>query len=179
MGELLRLFLESIQFLWPLRLVEQWEAGGYYIFGRWHRLLAPGMYPIIPWFCDVKTISIAEAIIGTGRQDITLGDGTVLSFAATATVKVTDPFLALNSVDDYQETTKELLSSVLAEKLAAVDAERILPDKRKRLMSDLRAWVAEEGLAYGIEFRKVRFTSFLTNVKTHRHLIDQTTGQTW
>ena len=179
MGELFKLFLESIQFLWPLRMVEQWESGGYYIFGRWYWTLKPGMYPIVPWFCDVKTVSMAEAIVGTGRLDITLQNGSVLSFAATATAKVIDPFLAINTVDEYQETIRELLSSVLAEKLASVDADRLTPEKRGRLFSDLKGWVAKEALEYGVDVKKVRFTSLLTNVKSHRLLIDQTSTAAW
>ena len=178
-GELVKLLVDGINFLWPLAIVEEWEAGGYYVFGRWWKPLKPGMYPFIPFFTSVKTISVAEAIIGTGRQDITMKDGTVLSFSATATVQVVDPYLALNKVDEYTETSRELLGSVLAEKLADVDASRLSPDKRGRLNSDLRMWVAKEGLEYGIDFRKVRFTSFLTNVRSHRLLIDQSQIASW
>lgn len=179
MSEFLRVLLEFIEFLWPLRRVEQWELGGYYVFGRWWKKVGPGVWPIIPWFLDVKTVSVAEAIVGTGRLDITLADKSMLSFAATATVQVTDIYAALNLVDAYHETMQELLASVLAEKLASVDPTRMEPEGRGRLASDLKRWVATEAEQYGIEVKKVRFTSFIVNAKAHRLIIDQNQIASW
>lgn len=179
MGDFLRLALDSIAYLWPFRLVDHWERAGLYVFGRWWKEVGPGCYLIVPFFMDVKTIPVCEAIVGTGRQDICLTDDTVLSFAATATVKVSNVYLALNAVDDYAETAQELLSSVLAERLADVDAARLTPEKRGRLLGDLRRWVAEEAAAYGVEVSRVRFTSFVLRAKVHRLLIDQNAAAKW
>lgn len=179
MSEFLKVLLEFFEFLWPLRRVEQWEKGGYYMFGRWVRTVGPGIWPIIPWFFDVRQVSVAEAIVGTGRQDITLSDRSMLSFAATATVQVKDVYSALNLVDAYTETMQELLASVLAEKLAEVDAIRLEPEKRGRLFADLRRWVAEEADQYGIEVKKVRFTSLIINARAHRLIIDQNQVASW
>lgn len=179
MSDFLKIILDSINFLWPFRRVEQWEVGGYYVFGRWYREVGPGVWPIVPWFCDVITCSTAEAIVGTGRQDITLQDKSMLSFAATAVVRVVDAYKALNLVDQYHQTMQELLSSALADKLATVDPARFEPEKRGRLAADLQRWVAEEAIQYGIEVKKVRFTSFLTNVKSHRLIIDQQQIDAW
>lgn len=179
MGELVRLVIEIVQLLFPFRMVKQWERAGYYVFGRWWREIGPGVYLVIPWFFDVHQVSVAEAICGTGRQDITLSDGSTLSFSATCTARVCDVKLAINAVDEYQSTTQELLSSVLADKLAEVDAERLSPQKRGRLFADLKRWVAEEAAKYGIEVSRVRFTSFVLNIKVHRLLIDQGTPMNW
>jgi regulator of protease activity HflC (stomatin/prohibitin superfamily) len=179
MGDFLRIVLDSIQFLWPFRLVRQWERGGFYVCGRWWREVGPGVYPVIPWFMTVTETSVVEAIVGTGRQDITLSDGSMLSFAATATVQVVDVNRALNSVDSYTETTQELLASVLADKLAEVDAARLAPERRGRLFADLRRWVAAEAIAYGVEVRTVRFTSFIVNAKAHRLIVDTNTVANW
>lgn len=179
MTDFLRLLLDAIAYVWPLRIVKEWEQGIYLVCGRFWREVGPGIYPVLPWFTDVVETSVAEAIVGTGRQDITLADGSTLSFAATATVGVTDVRKALVAVDSYTETMRELLSSVLADKLAEVDASRLAPEKRGRLFADLRRWVAAEAEPYGIDVRSVRFVSFLTNAKAHRFLIDQQSGMEW
>lgn len=179
MTDFLRLLLDAIAYIWPFRIVKEWERGGYLVVGRWWREVGPGIYPVVPWFTEVVEASCAEAIVGTGRQDITLSDGSTLSFAATATVGVIDVRKALVAVDSYTETMRELLSSVLADKLAEVDAARLTPEKRGRLFADLRRWVAAEAEPYGIEVRSVRFVSFITNAKAHRLLIDQQSGMEW
>jgi regulator of protease activity HflC (stomatin/prohibitin superfamily) len=179
MGDFLRLILDSMEYMWPLRRVQQWERGGYYVMGRWVREIGPGVWPVVPWFCEVLAVSVVPAIVGTGRQDITLNDGSTLSFSATATCRVVDLFKALNKVDAFAETTQELLASVLADKLAAVDAARLQPERRARLFADLHRWVAEEALEYGIGVESVRFVSFITNVRTHRLIIDTSTIAEW
>ena len=179
MGDLWKALVDSIAYIWPFRLVQQWERGGYMVCGRWWKEVGPGVYPVVPWFTNVHEISIAEAICGTSRQDITLSDGTTLSFSATCTARVVNVKLAICSVDEYQTTTQELLASVLADKLAEVDAARLSFEKRGRLFADLKRWVAEEARGYGVEVSKVRFTSFVVNVKTHRLLIDQATPAVW
>lgn len=179
MGEFLRALIDAAAYIWPFRIVKPWERGGFLVCGHWWKEVGPGIYPVVPWFMDVHAISVAEAICGTGRQDITLSDGSTLSFAASATARVCNVKLAVCSVDEYQTTTQELLAAVLADKLAEVDAGRLTSEKRGRLFADLKRWVAEEAKGYGVEVSKVRFTSFVLNVKTHRLLIDQSTAPVW
>lgn len=172
MGDFLRLVLDFIKELWPLRIVHQWERGGYYVFGRFKRELEPGIYPVVPWFTTVKEIEVVPAMIETGRQDITLQDGIPVSFSASAWVRVIDYNLAVNTVYDHEHTVKELLRAVLADKIASVDASRLRPEGRARLLSDLTRWVDQEAHEYGLEVTKVRFTSFVSGVRTIRLLQD-------
>lgn len=179
MGDFLRILLDSIQYLWPLRLIQQWERGGFYFLGRWQRELGPGCYPIVPFFMEIRCISIVPAIVSTGRQDITLSDGTLLSFTASATVRVADLNLAVNTVDNFTETTQELLGAVLSDKLARIDAERVKPDRRTELLRSLRTAVATEAALFGIEVSNIRFTTFVTNVRTYRLLQDTPNIVSW
>lgn len=179
MGDFLRLILDSIQFLWPFRIVQEWERGGFYVCGRWWREVGPGLYPIVPWFTAIREISVVPAIVSTGRQDITLADGMLLSFTASATVQVINLNLAVNSVDNYTETTQELVSAVLADKLARVSSDRLDPEKRSALMRSLRDAVAAEAATFGIEVSKIRFTTFITNTPTLRLLQDSPNVITW
>ncbi|HUQ70673.1 MAG TPA: SPFH domain-containing protein [Planctomycetaceae bacterium] len=165
--------------LWPIRMVQQWERGGLMVNGKWKREVGPGIYWVIPWFMHVEERSMAEAICGTPRLDITLKDRSTLSFSASATVQVVDVSKAVCTVDTYQETIRELLAAVLAEKLAEVDADRLLPENRRRLIADLKRWVQVEAEPYGVEIKAVRFTSFLQNAKAHRLIIDQTSPTEW
>ncbi|UOF81165.1 prohibitin-like protein [Caudoviricetes sp.] len=137
------------------------------------------MYLVIPFFCDVKTVITAEVIIGTGRQDLTVADGTMVSYAATAKIRVCDVKKALLAVDEYKETTQELLSSIIAERLVSVKPDRLSPANRAGLLRDLRKWVEEEALEYGIEVRRVRFNSFISKIRAVRLLIDQSSVQSW
>lgn len=179
MGDFGRFLIDCLAYIWPFRIVREWERGGYMVMGKWRREVGPGCYVVVPFFMDVHEISVAEAICGTPRLDITLKDRSTLSFSASATVQVVNVTKAVLSVDEYKETIRELLAAVLAEKLAEVDAERLAPDKRGRLMADLRRWVAEAAEPYGVDVKRVVFTSFLQNAKAHRLIIDQSSPVQW
>lgn len=179
MGDFVRALVDVVRYLWFFRIVQEWERGGYYICGKWWREVGPGLKVVIPFFTNVMEASCAPAIVGTSREDITMSDGKTLSFSVTATVRVVDVYKALNAVEHYHESTQELIGSYLAEKLAEVDPERLAPDRRRRLFSDLQKGLAGEAAEYGVEVSKLRFTSFVTGVRTYRLLIDQGAVGAW
>lgn len=179
MSDFFRLIGEWLQFLWPLRKVNQWERGLLYRNGRYRRELTPGVYPVLPWFHEIRAESVVPGIVQTPRIDITAQDGTMVTLQASATVRVIDLAKAVNTVDAYMETAQELITAVLAEKLAEVDAARLQPDKRARLMTDLRRWVSTEALEFGIEVSKLRFTTFVVNPRPFRLLGDNATVAGW
>lgn len=179
MTDLFRLLGEWLQFIWPLRKVHQWERGLRYRFGRYVRELEPGVYWATPWFAEIKAESVVPGIVQTPRIDITAQDGTMVTLQASATVRVADLATAVNKVDAYMETAAELITAVLAEKVAEVDAARLAPEKRGRLLSDLRRWVQEEAKDCGIEVSKLRFTTFVMNPRAFRLLGDNATVAPW
>lgn len=164
--------VELLKLLWPFHIVAEWEEGVRYRCGRYWKTVGPGCYLTIPWFWHIEDVRVVPAIIETGRCDITLVDGRVLSYNATAWATVADANKAINTVDDYKETSQEILASVLSDKLGEVDTARLAPNKRGRLFSDLRKWVAEEAAEKGIEITKVRFKSFVIPSRTIRLLVD-------
>lgn len=178
-SDFFRLIGEWLQFIWPMRKVQQWEHGLRYRFGRYRRTVGPGIYWIVPWFTDVLTVSTVPAITQTPRIDITAQDGTMVTLQASATVQVTEPNRAVNHVDQYLETTQELITAVVAEKLAKVDASRLAPEGRGYLLRDLRMWVDKECADFGVAVSKLRFTTFVVNPRPFRLLGDRASVAEW
>lgn len=187
MGEFLRVLIECIEFIWPFRVVDQWQRGGFYICGRWWsgpggrwtNGMPPGLKVIVPWFLHVETVDVAPTLQSAGRQDITLKDGSTLSFSATATLRVVDIYKALNEVEHYKDAVRELVGSYLAERLANMDVEKFEPSKRSATMRQLRDGLAAEASEFGVEITKLRFTSFVLRARTYRLLMDQDHQVPW
>jgi regulator of protease activity HflC (stomatin/prohibitin superfamily) len=185
MGELLRVVLDSLEYIWPFVVVRQSEDAGFYVGGRLLLRLSAygfskGIYFRIPFFTEIRATPNVPAMIRTARLDLTLKDGTLLTIGASAWAKVVDFGLAIEGVDDYTETSQETLAAVLAEKLAEVDTERVTAgEKRKRLLTDLTKWVNDETLEYGVEVSNVRFTTFALNLKTYRLMQDSGNFASW
>ena len=121
MGELVRLVIDCIAYIWPCRIVKQWERGGYMVCGKWKKEVGPGLYLVLPFFTDVHAVSIAGSRVGTGRQDLTLFDGSTLSYTATVWAQVVDVRAAVCDVNNYDQTTQEDLMSALSDELAELD----------------------------------------------------------
>jgi regulator of protease activity HflC (stomatin/prohibitin superfamily) len=174
--EFLQALLNFIREFWPVAIVKHWQNACWYRWGRFQGVRGPGPYFVIPFIDEMLPVNMVPAIIFTGRQDITLDDGSLLSWQAAATLQVVDPARATNGVDNYMETGREALSAVLADRLAHVDADRLTPEKRGRLVGDLTRWVNEEVAPYGLSAERIRFVTFVRNAKTLRLMQDLSAG---
>lgn len=172
MSEFFRALLDFLKEFWPVSLVKQWQKGCFYRLGRFRRVVDPGPHMTLPFVDEIVPVNMVPAIVFTGRQDITLNDGSVLSWQAAATVQVVDAERVTNGVDSYTETAREALCAILADRLASVDAERLEPDKRGRLLSDLTRWVNEELNPFGMHADRVRFVTFVRNARIFRLMQD-------
>jgi regulator of protease activity HflC (stomatin/prohibitin superfamily) len=125
--------------------------------------------------------SVTRSSIGLSRQDITLLDGSFLSFSATVWAQVVDARKALNDVDEPHSTTQELLASLLADALAETPVDRLRGSRRKvnNLFAQLEQSLRTEAAGYGVEVSSLRFTSFVLGARVHRLLIDQTPIAQW
>ncbi len=168
MGDILGRLLEFVEYLWPLRIVHQWEQGGYYVCGRFWKMVGPGCYPVLPFFVTIIEISTVPHMIVAPRLDVTLHDGKSLTLWATAWAQVTDFDLAVNSVEDFSHTTTELVQSVIADRLAKMDSTKLEPENRAGLLRQLSGWCNDETKEYGVKIEKVRFTTFVLNARTYR-----------
>jgi hypothetical protein len=102
----------------------------------------------------------------------------MVTLQASATVRAVDVNLAVNTVDAYMETTQELLTAVLADRMSKVVATRLAPEGRSDLLRDLAKWVQAE-CDFGVEVSKLRFTTFVMNPRPFRLLGDDASVAPW
>lgn len=162
MPDLMRLVMDILAFAWPFRKVYQWQVGLYYFCGRYQGEVGPGLKLIVPYFCDVKTVSVVPAIYQTPMQTITLRDGRHLTYSASITARVTNGNLAYNTLDNWNLSIVESVSGVLSEGLASADPDRFDParGKRDRFLDELRDELNAEIGQYGLVVDALRFNNF-------------------
>lgn len=180
--DFLRLLVDVLAYIWPFRRVEQWERGCYYILGRHYGgwpsrrvdgTVGPGTWPLIPYFMEVRACVTVPTVYKPPLQRVTLRDKTSLAFRVTIQVCVTDAAKATNTVERWDETTWEIVTGVMGERLADVDPERFDParGKRSRLLEELRAECNERTSAYGVETQAVWFSDFVVGARTYNLLL--------
>jgi len=177
MTNFLQTLLVALEYAWPFRAVEAWERGVYFVLGKRWRVVGPGRWPVIPFFMDVRAVPVVPGLLGTPLQNITLADGRVVVFSAIATAVVVDPWRAFD-VDEYTESTQELVAACIAERLMDVGSTRIDKERRNRLIADLVRWVNDETMKFGVAVMAIRFNNLLFNVKTYRVLTDKALAST-
>ena len=175
MPELLRLIIDLLTPLWPLRIVWEWQRGLYYIAGRCMGEVGPGVKAVVPYICDVKCVSIVPEIYTTPLQTITLRDKSNLTYSASLTVVVKNPRAAYNLIGHYEETIVELAARILSDGLADADPERFDParGKRERVIDELRQEINKAASLYGLEITGLGMNNFARNVRTIRLLLDR------
>lgn len=178
MTDILRLLVDCASYIWPFRIVHQWERGCYYIFGKHIWTVGAGIYPVIPFFMDVKEISVVYQVIDLPLQSITVQTADskteVLTFSANVGISIFDAGLAFNAIDDYRNTVRKSCAGHLAEKLSTMDANRLTVEARGRLLAALRTTLNTEFRPYGIQVDDLRFTDYVPSAPVYRLFNDQT-----
>lgn len=172
MNVLWQFLVDIITELWPLRHVEGWEHGVRTWMNRPGRVKGPGIYLVIPVLGDIHPVTTVRYVTVGSRQDITLKDGTCLNFVASAWVKVVNPKAAKFTVDDYEESTTEIIEAVLAERLAEVEIDRFeTVAKRRNFLKELANLVDSQTQEFGVTVERVWFSNFSLQLTTFRGLI--------
>lgn len=171
----MRMLLDVMYAMSPLRIVWQWQEGVYYVCGRYQGRVGPGLKVVIPGLCDVKCISVVPEIYSTPLQTITLRDGTTLTYSASITVVVEDAAKAFNTLGHYSETVVELAARILSEGLADADPKRFDPARGKRdnLLAEMQDEVNAQCVRYGLRVTGLGLNNFVRGARTLRLLTDR------
>lgn len=173
MGEFVRLFLDSISYLWPIRIVMEWERANYYICGHFWKTMGPGPKLVLPFFTEIRCETSVPMVFVTPMQSIMLKDGGGLTFSATITLTVEDLDKAFNEVETWNATSVELASGILAEKLADTDSGMFDPEKRGRLIGGCKVTLGNALAEYGVKVHALRFNNFVKNMRVYRLFNEQ------
>lgn len=189
LSDFLHTLVEFAAFLWPVKVVHQWEAGLYVCAGRvvtpwaWvglrrkpfaSHILPAGLYLAVPWVCDVHTVTMTWDYVESGRMDVLLKDGRIVSCEALAKMRVVDPFVAYVEFGDFAMDRPRMLRAVVAETLAEAESDRFAPERRGRLLgSSLLKAVRDAAEPLGHEVETVQVTTFILQPKVLRLLTEQ------
>ncbi len=181
MEALFEWLISLIEELWPFRQIEPWEKGVYIVNGKCRWVVGPGYaWPVIPWFWHLEPVSVVPAIVGTPLMSVDTADGVKVSFSVTVMIRVVDPVDALTKIDSYDETTQELVTSITAEAIGMMTADKVKDLRRTELARRLIPRVNKKVEDFGVECIDMWFTNLMVGSKTYRLLTDEAlTGASW
>ena len=135
--------------------VYEYERGLLYREGKLESLLEPGRYTY--WVTepvDVIKVSLREMSHVVAGQGILTADRIEVRISLVAQYRVTDPVLAVNSVENYAEQFHQELQLALRDVIAGRTLDQVL-DGRAEMAAELHRLSAEPARRYGVEVNRV------------------------
>ncbi len=131
------------------------ERGLLYRDGRYEKLLQPGRYDFWRWekvrVARVSIRQMSEVITG---QEILTADKVEVRVSLVAQYVVTDPPLAVNTVESYTDQLYQELQLALREAVASRSIDQLL-EAREEIGNTLRDQIAPRVLEFGITLRRI------------------------
>jgi regulator of protease activity HflC (stomatin/prohibitin superfamily) len=147
-GLTLKIFRQEI-------VVWEYERGLLYHDGRFLRILMPGRYQFWRWqkirVVKVSTRQMSEVITG---QEILTADKVEVRVSLIAQYAVTDPVVAINSVESFTDQLYQDLQLTLRESVASRTVDQLL-EAREEISTGLLAQVAPLALNYGVTLHRI------------------------
>lgn len=113
----------------PIVTVEQGWAGVMTRFGKYDRLLAPGLYVYNFMSQNVRRVCMKMQSLEIPRQAAMTRDNLTVKVDAVCFVTVVDPVRATFHVDDYHHAVKTLAASTLLRTIAENDLSQIFAER--------------------------------------------------
>lgn len=135
--------------------IYEYERGLLYREGKFEGLLEPGRYRYTRWD-DVKVTPVSKRIMSevVSGQEILTSDKIGIRVSLIAVYSISDPVVAINSVESYTEQLYHDLQLALRESIASREMDTLL-EARNELSKELLETVQPQAAEYGLEVKRV------------------------
>ncbi len=120
-----------------------------YTRGRFRDVLGPGQYWYVPFFTMIERVDVRPRFVSITGQEVLTADGVTLKVSLAANFEITDPDVAINKVQTYQDALYVELQLALRQIVGSAEIDALLSDRdgmSKRLMELAEAKAAALGL---------------------------------
>jgi regulator of protease activity HflC (stomatin/prohibitin superfamily) len=133
----------------------EYERGILYQDGKMQRLLEPGRYTFWRWQnARIVKVSLRQMSHVVTGQEMLTSDRVEVRISMIAQYAVTDPVLAINSVENYTEQLHQELQMALRDTVAARTLEQLL-EARAEMAAELLGKTAAGALTYGVTLKRI------------------------
>src|SRR5438132_14180401 len=150
--------------------VFEYERGLKYVRGRFKGILPPGLYWVIPQLTTVRKMDMRSSFVSLSGQEVLSSDGVTLKVSLAAKFEISDPEVAVNKVENYQNALYLELQVALRQILGGSPIDQLL-EKRNEFGKQLLEIVSPKAQALGlrlleVELKDVMFPGELKKIFT-------------
>jgi regulator of protease activity HflC (stomatin/prohibitin superfamily) len=148
--------------------VLEYERGLRYVRGKFRSVLEPGQYWYAPFWTIIHKLDVRPRFVSITGQEVLSSDGVTIKVSLAANYEVTDPDVAVNKVQSFDEALYLELQLALREIVGTVDIDTVLSGRNelsRRLMEATEGKVAVLGLRLlSVKLKDVMFPGKLKEV---------------
>jgi regulator of protease activity HflC (stomatin/prohibitin superfamily) len=138
-----------------VRIVPQGEEWVVQRFGKFHRVLSPGLRVIIPIFDAVSyKVTTKDIILDIPEQEVITRDNAVILANAIAFIKVSNIERAVYSIENFREAMRNMVQTSLRSIIGGMDLNQALTS-RDRIKAELKEAIADEAMDWGLTVKSV------------------------
>lgn len=138
-----------------VRVVTQGEEWVVERFGRYYRVLKPGLSLIIPLFDRVAyRITTKDIVLDIERQEVITIDNALITTNAVAFIKIIDPVACVYGVEQYRVGVRNLVQTALRSIVGEMTLDEAL-SSREKIKNNLQNMLTENMEDWGIALKTV------------------------
>ena len=149
-------------------VIFEFERGLQYVHGKFTKVLPSGSYWYFPFTTTIRTVDIRPKFISISGQEILSADGVTLKVSLAAKYQITDPNVAVNTIENYQDAFHFELQLGLRDIISAAPIDELLAKRSEfgsRLMELKKTYITELGLALlSVDIKDVMFPGDLKKI---------------
>ncbi len=151
----LLVFVIVVAIVKGVRIVPQGEEWVVERFGKFHRILLPGLRVIVPIFDAVSyKVTTKDIILDVPQQEVITRDNAVILANAVAFIKVSSIERAVYGIENFREAMRNMVQTSLRSIIGGMDLNQALTS-RDRIKAELKTAIADEALDWGLTVKSV------------------------
>lgn len=158
-------------------IINQFDRGIRYSFGRFDRVLEPGIRLNFPFYHQVFKISTTDKVDQLHQLSLISSDNVTYKVDASVQYRVVNPEKAMNNVDNYVKGIHERSMMALRNTLSSKSINEVLQQSttiQEKLLENLKDLEENWGVKVAsIQFRDIKFDESMTRAMATRAEADR------
>jgi regulator of protease activity HflC (stomatin/prohibitin superfamily) len=155
-----------------IRIVFEYKRALKFRFGKYIKILKPGLRWIIPFVETIQIVDIRVITINIDSQEVMTEDNVPCSIDGVVFFKIEDPEKAVLEVEHYKFAIMQLAQAALRDVCGKVELDTIL-SKREEMGKNIKSIVESETKEWGIVIKDVKIKDIQLPENMRRMMANQ------
>lgn len=136
-------------------IINQYERGVRFAWGKFDAVVGPGFVWNIPFFHDIRTLDMRVKTIPIQPQEAMTKDNVPVKIAAVVYYKIVDPHKVVMAIIDYNFAIAQYAQTAVRDVIGNNELDFVLAD-REKIAEEIEKLVDEETKDWGVDVSAIK-----------------------